>query len=57
MAKRLTYRQKQERAARRAGLACLAITAAAFAALIAGAYHLDKARGITVAESLASAGI
>ena len=56
-AKRLTYRQKRERRERRAGLAMLAMVAVAFGLMLAGAYYTDNSRGISAAQSLASAGL
>lgn len=49
--------ERRKRHLDRLGFALIAVTVFAFAALGFIAYEADKARGITVAESLASVGL
>lgn len=54
---RLTTRQRRERKAARQAYCLLACIAAAFAILIMGAIAMDRAQGVTVGQSLSSAGL
>ncbi len=52
-----TASQRRKARLDRIGLAIIAACALAFAGMLYGAYKLDEARGITVAESLGSVGL
>lgn len=56
-APRLSIAEQRKRRQGRLGMALIAAVALAFAGMLFGAYQLDKARGITVAQSLQSVGL
>lgn len=55
--KRMTVRERRERSEMRKGWMMIAAAALAFAGMIAGAYAVDQAQGVTVAQSLSDWGL
>ena len=53
----VSLRQQRQQRQDRLGMILIALEVVALVALITGAYQLDKARGMTVAQSLVSAGL
>jgi len=55
--KPISLSQQRKRNQDRAGIALIVACAVAFAGMLYGAYVVDQSRGITVSQSLRSAGL
>lgn len=54
--RRLTSSELRKRSQDRLGMFLIALSLSGFAGMFAGAYQIDKARGISVCQSLAQSG-